>query len=195
MSFARLVLSTSSADEMPRFARNAFPSQNATRELIQHCQKHVYALYPVLTDTALYGSLQAFYLQRDSDSLAIHRWNIRLTLAIALISQAKSKTDTNYHEAVRHVSGALEDVEKVIQPGSIAGVQAVLLLVLYSMYDPSHFKSWYLIGVASRIMVDLGLHQEPPEELRIKESQQELRRRIFYCVYSLDRWITIQQIQ
>ena len=39
--------------------------------------------------------------------------------------------------------------------------------------------------------VDLGLHQDPPKSVKMKDSQLDLRRRIFYSVYSLDRLASI----
>lgn len=189
MSFARLVLSTSSVEEMPRFSSNALPSREIGRDLVQQCLKEWFALYPVLSKTALFGSLEAVYQQRGYPATPLHRWNIWLVFAIALMSRSHVKGDSAYRDAVRYASNALEHVEAIIQPGSIAGLQAMLLLVLYAMLDPSHFKGWYLIGVASRVMADLGLHQEPAEELRMKEPYLMLRRRIFYCVYNLDRSI------
>ena len=110
-----------------------------------------------------------------------------MILAIALVSRSQVKDDTLYRDAVRYASSALKHAESVLQPGSVAGLQAILLLVIYSMLDPSHFNSWYLIGVASRVMVDIGLHQEPAEDLRVNKSQLTLRRQIFHCVYTLDR--------
>ena len=186
MSFARLVLSTSSVEEMPRFSSNTLPTRELGRELVQQCLQEMFSLYPVLTDTAIFGSLEAVY-QQSGHHTALHHWDVRLSFAIALMSRSRSKGDLRYREAVCHASSALERAEAVILPGSIAGLQAILLLVLYSMLDSSHFNSWYLIGVASRVMVDLGLHQDPAEELRVKGSHLMLRRRIFACVYTLDR--------
>ncbi|MCJ1386365.1 hypothetical protein MMC17_009491 [Xylographa soralifera] len=194
MSFARLVLSTSSVEEMPRFSSNALPPRELGRELVQRCLREMFSLYPVLTDTAIFGSLDAVYQQRGYIT-ALHRWDVRLSFAIALMSRSPSKGGQMYRDAVRHASSALEDAEAVILPGSIASLQAILLLVLYSMLDPSHFNSWYLIGVASRVMADLGLHQDPAEELRVKEPHLILRRRIFSCVYTLDRAISLAYVR
>ena len=52
---------------------------------------------------------------------------------------------------------------------------------------PHYYNSWYLVGVASRAAVDLGLHQKPPIELQLKDSEIATRLRVFNCVYSLDR--------
>ena len=189
MSFARLILSTSSVGAMPRYSEPALPPRDIARGLIQKCLDEVLVMYPVFSDTATFGSFEAVYQQRGYTSSPLHRWNTCMILAIASIAQSHNKGDAMYQNAVRLASNALEIAESVIHPGSIAGLQAILLLVIYSMFDPPHFSSWYLIGVASRVMADLGLHQEPAEEVRIKESQLLLRRRIFYCVYTLDRYI------
>ena len=167
---------------------NALPPRDLATTLVEECMHRVFSLYPILSDTAIFGSLEAVYQHDGHYCAALDRWNVRMVLAIALLCRSQTKDDAQYQSAVRHASIALEQRESVIQPGSVTTVQAVLLLVIYSVLDPSHYSSWYLIGVASRIMVDIGLHQEPSEELRMKPSRLELRRRLFYCVYSLDRF-------
>ena len=187
MSFARLVLSTSSVDKIPRFLDNELPHRETATALIQQYLSSISALYPILTKTALFGSLDAVYQSQGRRARAVDYWNLHMTLAIALASQSRSQDDAKNREAVGHVGSALEYIEYVVQPGSAAGVQAILLLLLYSLVDPRHFKSWYLIGMASRSVVDLGLHQDPREEPRIDEPQLDLRHQIYLVVYSLDR--------
>ncbi len=55
------------------------------------------------------------------------------------------------------------------------------------MVDPHHFNSWYLVGVASRVLVDLGLHQSASQSLQTRYADFELGLRIYDCVYALDR--------
>ena len=188
MSFSRLVLSTSAVNTMPHYYEPDLPPREIACGLIQKCLNEVFVMYPVFTDTATFGSFEAVYQPRGYASTPLHWWNTCMILAIAYISQSHTKDDVMYQKAVRLASTALESAESVIHPGSVAGLQALLLLVIYSMLDPSHFNCWYLVGVASRVMADLGLHQEPTEEQRMKEPQLMLRRRVFYCVYALDRY-------
>ena len=188
MSFPRLLFSTACVEEMPQSSANALPPRDHATILIQECIQRVFSLYPILSDTAIFGSLEAVYQHGGHYCTAMDRWIVRMVLAIALLCRSQAKDDANYQSAVCHASVALEQRESVVQPGSVKAVQAVLLLVIYSILDPSHFISWYLVGIASRIMVDIGLHQEPSEEIRMKPFKLELRRRIFYCVYSLDRY-------
>ncbi|MCJ1312870.1 hypothetical protein MMC25_006546, partial [Agyrium rufum] len=56
---------------------------------------------------------------------------------------------------------ALRVAELVLTPGSSASLQALLLLTVYALFDPRYLSPWYLVGVTSRAMADLGLHQDP----------------------------------
>lgn len=88
-----------------------------------------------------------------------------------------------YQNAVRHAAGAFKYIEDVVHPGSLAGIQAILLIVIYSMFDPHHLKSWNLIGLASRAMVDIGLHQDPPADVPLKGTDHEISRRLYASIY------------
>lgn len=114
-------------------------------------------------------------------------WTVRLVLAISSAMQSQQRGDVKYFDALGHVNAALEVCDQVLHPGSIYSIQAMLLLVQYSMLDPSHFDSWTLVGAASRAMIDLGLHQDPSRSANVKREKLELRRRVYQCVYTLDR--------
>jgi hypothetical protein len=188
MSFARLVLSTASLEDIPPSSNIAFPVRESAADLVQECVKNVFSVYPVLSETATYGSLEAAYRHAGQFCSSLDLWNVRLVIAIGLLCRSTSKDDMHYQSAVRHLSAALEHREAVLQPGSAEAIQAILLLVLYSLLDPAHFSVWYLVSVASRIWVDIGLHQEPVH-LRRKSTTAQYHRRLFYCIYSLDRLV------
>lgn len=188
MSFARLVLSTSATNTMPNFKANALLPQYEITSLVEHYVENIHVFYPFLSETKIFASLDALYLERENYASSVDRWTVRFVLAIALASQSRQKGDHQYQRAVHYASEALECAETVLQPGSIAGVQSILLLVLYAILDPYHFNSWYLIGVASRAMVDLGLHQDPTTPKHVSSAEADLRRRVFHSVYILDRF-------
>ena len=175
---------------MPKFANNVLPPRYETTPLFKHYLKNIHPLYPFLSESKLFQSIDAVYQENGRHALPIDHWTIRLVAATALASLSRKRGDTEYQNAVRHAAAALEEIETVVHPGSIVGIQAILQLVLYAMLDPRHFKSWYMVGLAARVMVDLGLHQIPPEELRYKNYELDLRLRVYDCVYALDRSVT-----
>lgn len=95
--------------------------------------------------------------------------------------------------------------------GGLEELQAVLLLAALALLRPVAPGLWYIVGVAVRLSVDLGLHVEDadpePEALDVKSEEgaelrktstrsgrrqwtRDLRRRLWWCVYSYDRLVS-----
>ncbi|RHZ59836.1 hypothetical protein CDV55_103184 [Aspergillus turcosus] len=102
--------------------------------------------------------------------------------------------------------------------GALEELQAVLLLASFALLRPVAPGLWYIVGVAMRLAVDLGLHyedgtgidsvgEEPLDRPSIKDENKaklrihtrergrrewvrDLRRRLWWCVYSFDRLVS-----
>ena len=194
MSFAKLLLSAAARDELPPLEFRGLPPRYAITAVINQYLEHIYVLFPFFSETDLMTSLSRVYNESAAISSTVTPldvWYIRLILATAYASTSQQKGDENDRTALQHISAARGLAGYVLHPGSIAGVQALLLLVQYSLVDPTHYDSWYLVGMASRLVVDLGLHCEPPPETKISKSALDLRRRIFHCTYAFDRLVSM----
>ncbi|TVY18853.1 Positive regulator of purine utilization [Lachnellula arida] len=191
MTFARLILAATNNDVLPESQPFQLPSRPAAMVLIQYYLDHVYALFPVFSETALLNALDATYQENGRPVTEFEYWLLYFVFAIASTAQSRSHRDALYVDGVHWVGRALHYADKVLMPGYVSQIQALLLLVQYSMLDPAHFDSWHLIGFACRAVVDLGFHQDPPKEQQLDKKTAEMRRRIFYCVYSLDRSISM----
>ena len=191
MSFARLLMSVSMVTELPKFDSNPLPPRHVATSLIQHYLDNIFVLLPFFSETDLMASVSAVYQETSRHARQADHWFVRMVLAISAGAVSQSKGDTNHQTAMRHVTAAMMHIEAVVHPGAISGIQAVLLLVLYALIEPEYFRCWDLIGLASRVMVDLGLHVEPSPEMRMSKEALNMRRKVFYCVYALDRYIAI----
>ena len=143
---------------------------------------------PCFSETGFFGSLDSVYRDEKSAS-AFDCFMVYMVLGVGTMSLSRSRDSAAAHNAACFVKSALEYASGVISPANITGIQATLMLVQYSMLEPQHFNSWYLIGVASRILIDIGLHNEPHKNSRLKPTELDLRRKIFYCVYAMDRCV------
>lgn len=108
-------------------------------------------------------------------------------------------------------SSAGEDNEKA--GGDLEELQAVLLLAAFALLRPVAPGLWYIVGVAMRLAVDLGLHYEDgtgveglePREPGVRanamksvdarergrrEWMRDLRRRLWWCTYNFDRLVS-----
>ena len=94
--------------------------------------------------------------------------------------------------------------------GGLEELQAVLLLAGLALLRPVAPGLWYIIGVALRLSVDLGLHVEDSDpdldtldikmegdgagkstRLGRRQWTRDLRRRLWWSVYSLDRLVSV----
>jgi hypothetical protein len=69
-------------------------------------------------------------------------------------------------------------------------LQGLLLLTLFSIMRPSNPGVWYILGTSLRLCVDLGLHTEKLNS-QFSPFVKDLRRRLFWCAYSLDRQVCV----
>ncbi|KAL8775722.1 MAG: hypothetical protein Q9209_000218 [Squamulea sp. 1 TL-2023] len=146
-------------------------------------------------------------------------------------------TPSQQHQAEEYHAAAMMQMESF--PGSesamdcpggfncgLEELQAVLLLAGFALLRPVAPGLWYIVGVATRLGVDLGLHhedgtdldesgtlpkqQEVPGRLNLdlsehsgreaqkpdanergrREWMRDLRRRLWWCVYSFDRLVS-----
>jgi hypothetical protein len=187
MSFARLLLCVSTTKQLPKTGPSPLPPRYTAMPLIQKYLDNIFVILPFFSETEFMTSMSSVYQESGHQATPFDHYCFRMILAIAAAANSKIKGDESNQVAHQHVSAALEYAEVVLHPGSMAGLQAILFLLQYSLLDPEHFESWYLAGMAARVMVDLGLHQELPPELKTSKKLLDIRRRLFYCAYAMDR--------
>lgn len=188
MTFARLILAATNNDSIPKSSVFQLPSRASAMALTQYYLDNIFALYPVFSETALINALDAVYQESGRPVTDYEHWLLYMVLAIGSSAQSRNRMDEFYLQGLTWVGRALRFADKVLIPGYVSQIQALVLLVQYSMLDPTHFDSWQLIGFACRAIVDLGFHQDPPKEEQTDKKTMEMRRKLFYCVYSLDRY-------
>lgn len=96
-------------------------------------------------------------------------------------------------QAFRYVDCVWKSVER---PGGdelskLEMLQSLLLLTQYSLMRPCTPGAWYLVGTCVKLCQDLGLHHEPMYLHSDDYYIVDMRRRLFWCCYSLDRQISI----
>ncbi|KAJ1715613.1 fungal-specific transcription factor domain-containing protein [Aspergillus flavus] len=189
-SFANLLLSLSLVEPIPRSSSQSLPARHEITPLLQHYFDNLFTQMPFFSETNFWTSVDTVYQAGGRFAKPSDHWFLRLVLAIASASISHQSGDSSHQRALSLISGALPFAEDVLRPGSIVGIQAILLLAQYSLFDPKHFRVWYLVGMAARALVDLGLHQDPPSEVQSADEQLDMRRRVFHCVYCMDRSVS-----
>ena len=99
-------------------------------------------------------------------------------------SSASSPPERYYMAALQHILAARES-------RTTQNIEAMALLVLYHLRSPSSFGIWYMVGLAMRTSIDLGLHMRRNEDKLGSRGEIQRRRRLFWSVYALERTIAI----
>ncbi|ESZ99598.1 hypothetical protein SBOR_0009 [Sclerotinia borealis F-4128] len=122
-------------------------------------------------------------------------------------NSGKQSQPEEYHaSAIVHLEACLSSsVDRVDGfGGGLEELQAVLLLAGFALLRPVAPGLWYIIGVAVRLAVDLGLHYEDGKDTEVPileapgskkkgcgDSEVTARtRRLWWCTYSFDRLVS-----
>ena len=76
-----------------------------------------------------------------------------------------------------------------LEMANVGSIEILLLLALYSLYDPDGLNPWVLTGILGRQIISLGLHRRPfrSEKCGFTAEETELRARLFWSSFELDR--------
>ncbi|KAF3766846.1 hypothetical protein M406DRAFT_345186 [Cryphonectria parasitica EP155] len=190
MTFARLVLAAVTNDPLPKPQSSDMPARQTAQAIIQYYMASIYTLFPLFSETVLMTALDDMY-QQDRHVASAGKWLVYMVLAIGSMAQSRSNKDNFYKDGVDFISHALQFADRALQPGYVTQIQSLALFTQFAMLDPAHFDSWHLIGFTCRAVVDLGFHQDPPSHSQADRATLDMRRKTFYCVYALDRAISM----
>lgn len=85
---------------------------------------------------------------------------------------------------------ALQFVPTMCEARSIENIEAMVLLVVYHLRTASSHGMWYMVGLAMRTAIDLGMHRKA-NEINMDPFTAQLRRRLFWTVYYLERVVSM----
>ncbi|KAH6691728.1 hypothetical protein F5X68DRAFT_166316 [Plectosphaerella plurivora] len=119
-----------------------------------------------------------------------------MALNIAAITRVRSR---NYeHAPEKFYRAATEFSQDCFSQISLPSIQALVTLIIHSMLTPAESNLWILLHIASAQCIELGIHREEennetnnPED--DDQVTRQIRRSIFYTIYSLDRSIAAIQ--
>lgn len=187
LTFARFLLAAATNDALPDLGDLDLPPRQEAQAILQFYLANIYSLFPCVQETALLTALDDLYSHDDRVMGASDFWLIYVALAIGSAAQSRRRGDFHYENGVKFISKALEYADQSLALGSASHLRSLVLLTLYSMLDPSHFDSWYLVGFTARAAIDLGYHQDPLSSTVSDDATLNMRRKLFYCIYALDR--------
>ncbi|KAI1489677.1 fungal-specific transcription factor domain-containing protein [Biscogniauxia mediterranea] len=213
----------------PTISPAEFPERNLALKLVSLYFEHANPQIPVLHREDFMHLFELAYADegRIRGPKELYVLNMVFAIGGGIIMDAQtapSKTSgeikkqaqpEEYHaSAIVHLEACLSN-----SGGGLEELQAVLLLANFALLRPVPPGLWYIVGVAVRLAVDLGLHYEDGKDVEFdlgdptnttksdpagdksreanmrergrREYIRDLRRRLWWCTYSLDRLVSV----
>ena len=160
-------------------------SKDLTIQLSQTYFKSVHQHLPFLHEPTHMALIQEMYDAKPEGPDPVAAFQVYMVLAIASITLSRRNRALLPSEG--WCATAMSYFEKNPLVSSTKGLQCLLLLSVWAMHSPAtKLNVWYINYQCIAMVVDLGL-QRDVSALSISRFDQEMRTRIFWVVYSLDR--------
>ncbi|QEO19239.1 hypothetical_protein [Candidozyma auris] len=148
--------------------------------------------YPVMHEKQFSDLLQKCHDSPDSAS-ALSLFQVRIVIAISLASISRPHLSTSElgHSSHAFWKSATRLLSRSINEASgIVHLQISLLLLQYTLLVPKAGNLWQLAGSAMRIATELGYYAEPTPGKNLDPLTLDLRRRLFWTCYCIDRTLS-----
>lgn len=169
------------------------PPHRTAVSLFQAYFETIQPQYPFLHEGSLRSALDELYRAGDDELVdgirdASVRFQVFMVLAVsATVSTWRTKRQL-YGES--YCLSALQYLDRIRIGTSLIGLQCMLLLLIFAMHCPHmQLNVWHLNYQCLAAVVDLGLQRQVTTSAGISLLEQELRTRVFWTVFSIDRTV------
>ncbi|KAJ5888760.1 hypothetical protein N7495_008801 [Penicillium taxi] len=173
------------------------PNDEMGTKILEVYFKRLHSRYPFLDRTKIWRlhdhRWQLAKFKREDltkpDQYAIFKLNMVYAIGSTMLQITDAKRYT-YTAPERYYATALQNVSNMCEARSIENIEAMVLLVVYHLRTASSHGMWYMIGLAMRTAIDLGMHRRA-NEINMDPFTTQMRRRLFWTVYYLERVVSM----
>ncbi|KAH7121309.1 fungal-specific transcription factor domain-containing protein [Dendryphion nanum] len=130
------------------------------------------------------------------DAAIFHQIVLRSIMSISAVDRRhKKESSPEGHSQLVFptLNDAISSVQTVLTAeASIISLQALVSVQLFLISMHRYNAASRLEGLAVRMAFQLGLHRCPVRNSNITEKEAELRKRLFWCIFCIDRYVCIR---
>lgn len=144
--------------------------------------------HPVLHECMFHLQLEKCRENQEEASV-IDSFQVNMVMAISLASVMRSNLSNSEIGRIANDfwKSATKLRDQVLFGTGIKKLQNILLLLQYTLLVPKAGNLWQLSGSAMRFATEMGLYTEPNPSQEFDPLSLDLRRRIFWTCYCIDR--------
>uniref|UniRef100_A0A060SYU7 ARAD1A19866p n=1 Tax=Blastobotrys adeninivorans TaxID=409370 RepID=A0A060SYU7_BLAAD len=144
--------------------------------------------HPVLHECMFHLQMER-YRANPSIAADVDSFQVNMVFAIALASISRPHLSTSEIGRYAHDFWkiAVKHLSQVLSTRGLPRLQCILMLVQYTLLVPRAGNLWQLSGSATRFATEMGLYAEPNPGQSFDPLTLDLRRRVFWTCYCIDR--------
>ncbi|OGM45825.1 hypothetical protein ABOM_005485 [Aspergillus bombycis] len=160
--------------------------QSHTRWLSKAYFDTVHVQFPFLHEPSYSETIEKIY--GDAEVTVVHEFQAFMVVAIG--ASILSRRARVMLSAEAYFASAMKLMDGVMKISSVGVAQCILLLQMYALNNPtSGLSLWTLHHHGLALAIELGLHRNVPVS-NSTPLEREVRRRIFWCTYTMDRLLS-----
>ncbi|KZL79962.1 fungal specific transcription factor domain-containing protein [Colletotrichum incanum] len=171
------------------FTSSSLPRDAIARRFVDAYFRNVNRAYPFVNRTKVLRNLESLgessKRRRDADSTLLY-----LIMAIGCTTLQRAGQIPNDTASKFDVAYA-DIIQECLVREDLESIQILVLVALYSLFDPKGISTWSIAGIVSRQAMLLGLSRRSSEDKNLSAMDIELRHRLFWSIYVLDRMMAI----
>lgn len=174
----------------------SLPSYEVARSLAVEYFKLWHPVLPFLSGPAFLENLETIYRDRDRlsgpDPLPLTRQRTCRLIILHCVTSMGAACTLSGEEKNRPLAAGASDLLSLVAPlathHDLLTIQTVLAAQLYCVSTMALRTASSLSGLATKLLFHAGLHR-CPHRYRMSDDQRDLRKRIFWSAYVLDKYL------
>jgi len=167
------------------------PTQGHRNRLVDFYFACSYTLYPILSRHEITLIIEGILSDDQSPSAKSPLCLFKLWIVLAIGSANYCALEMSEEsEPMLYYSKAMLYFEAALGYGDMAALEVLALQVCYSFFNQLGPNTWFLVGLAARMAVGIGLHSSPTYD-SIPVHVAERQKRLFFSVYMMDRVVSL----
>ncbi|KAA8909712.1 hypothetical protein TRICI_004361 [Trichomonascus ciferrii] len=147
--------------------------------------------HPVMHECRFFFLLRQ-YCAHPNNAALLDKFQVNMVIAISLASISRPHLSTSEIGRAAHdfFRVATDVSNQIIYGHGLQGLQNILLILQYTLLVPKAGNLWQLSGMAMRFATEMGLYTEPNPTETTDPITLDLRRRMFWTCYCIDRLLS-----
>ncbi|KAL4888863.1 fungal-specific transcription factor domain-containing protein [Aspergillus ambiguus] len=168
-----------------------FPAHSQISYLVDFYFAHSHTLYPIIRRNEFMSVLWRIYHDPMDPLAQSPLWLFRIWMVLAIGSTTHCSVSlTEESESVLYYNKAMGYFEAALEYGDMAALEVLMLQVSYSFFNQIGPNTWFLVGVAARMAIGMGLHSATTYD-GLPVDVAEYRKRILFSLYMMDRVVSM----